>query len=509
MPADPPVPGRAGGDPAPADLAGGDPAPADLAGGDPAPADLAGGDPEIGSPSGAVDAGPVETRTGDQAERPAWRQWLDAPAPMKLALAASLAGILVAFAIKQPCVTHPWSNYFQYRHLCYNDIQPLFYLRGVSHGQVPYKDVFVEYPVLIGSFMYAAGRFLAFLIAHGLPVSYADPAYFVVTAVLLSPFSLAVTLLLRPRVTTGRLLLWAVGTPTLLYSFLNWDLLAVAALTWGMVEVERRRWGWAGIALGLGASAKLYPAFAIPCVALAVLANRDLRALARLAAGFVGSVAAANVPWMIVAFRRWMQIWTWQASRYPDYGTAWYWLGKMADRLRPDNFWNDAHGYGNALGIGGLITFALVTVVTLWVGWRRRSSPEGYPVAGATLALIASFMVISKVNSPQYALWVLPLLVLVQIPWRAIVAYLVSDLVLFVSGFYWFTEFSSTGTPGWERLFELAVFARAICLAWFAISAATRGDRRYPEGYPAPDASRVDASRAPRPEALRPEPVTP
>ena len=402
---------------------------------------------------------------------------------MGLALAAAAVGLLLAFATKEPCVTHSWVNFFQYRHLCYNDIQPLFYLRGVSRGQVPYKDVFVEYPVLIGSFMYVAGRLLALLVHVGLVRTYADPAYFVVTALLLAPFSVAVTLLARPRVTAGRLMLWTLGTPALIYSFLNWDLLGAAGLTWGIVQAERRRWGWAGIALGLGASAKLYPAFALPCVGLVVLSERDWKGARRLTAGFLGAAAAANVPWMIAAFGRWMRIWTWQAGRYPDYGTAWYWLGRMAERYHPSPFWNtNVGGYGTFLGVAGLIAFGLTSITVLWIGWRRRG-PQGYPAAAATLAIIASFMVISKVNSPQYALWILPLLVLVDIPWAEILAYFACDLVLFVSGFYWFTELGVPVAPGWERLFELSVFARAICLVLIALTAMLRGRRAFPVGY--------------------------
>ncbi|GAC1362904.1 MAG: glycosyltransferase family 87 protein [Actinomycetota bacterium] len=407
------------------------------------------------------------------------RHWLGSPASLGVALAATAIGLLLAYLLKEQCVVNGWADNFQYRHLCYNDIQPLFHVRGIDRNLIPYRDIQVEYPVLIGSFMYFAGRVLALAVRVGVASSYNDPQYFTVTAALLAPLSFAVTLLLRKRVPAGRLLLWALGTPTILYSFLNWDLLAAAALVWGLVEVERRHWGWAGIALAVGASAKLYPAFVMPCALLAVLAAGDRRGAKRLVAGFLGATALINVPWMVAAFSRWMGIWRFHATRYPDFGTMWYWIAQWGNNHFPRAWWlTNVGGYGTFVGNAGLVAFGVLSLVIIWVGWRRRKEDQGYPVAAISLALLATFLVVSKVHSPQYALWVAPLLVLVDIPWWQIAGYLAADLVLFVSGFYWFTEFNARGTPGWERLFVYAVFARALFLILVAVRAGRKGRRQ-------------------------------
>ncbi|HEU5002927.1 MAG TPA: glycosyltransferase 87 family protein [Actinomycetota bacterium] len=406
-------------------------------------------------------------------------------ASVGFALLAAAVGLFIAYAMKQPCLSHGWANFFQYRHLCYNDIQPLFYGRKVSTGAVPYKDVTVEYPVLIGSFMYGVGRLLALLVKLNVAGTYSDPQYFQLTAVLLAPCSVAITMLLRPRVTRARLLLWAIGTPTILYSFLNWDLLAVVCLIWGLVEVERKRWGWAGIALGLGASAKLFPGFALPAVFLAVIAVGDRRGARRLVAGFVGTVAAANLPWMVATFSGWMGIWKFQAGRYPDFGTIWYWVARVAAQYSSSPFWESPGGWGGFIGEAGMVGFGLGSLMLLWIGWRRRQEPGGYPVAAVTLGILALFLVLSKVNSPQYALWIAPLLVLLDVPWWQIGFYLATDLLLFVSGFYWFTVPDFPGPSGWQHLFTLAVFARALALLFFVLRAAGRATRLRP-GLPAP-----------------------
>ena len=405
------------------------------------------------------------------------------PAPLGLALGASVLGLAVAFALKEPCTTHAWSNSFQYRHLCYNDIQPLFYVRKVNEGLVPYKDVQVEYPVIIGMFMYGVGRLLA-LISHtfagGGLGSFSDPSYFVLTALLLAPFSVAVTLLLRPRVTAARLMIWAVGTPTLFYSFLNWDLIAVALMVWGLVEVERRRWEAAGVAFGLGFSAKLFPLFLLPGSFLSAVDRGDRKAAVGIVAWAAAALAAVNLPWMIWAWSGWLGVWKFHQQRFPDFGTVWYWLSHLGNSIHPSPWWNNvAGGYGGVVGVGGEVVFALLTFAILWVGWKRRAPAGGYPVAATGLAIVASFMVLWKVHSPQYALWVTPLLAMVDIPWWQVFAYLGADAILFVSGFWWYTVPNpfSPPAPVWEEIFVAAVFLRAGALILIALTAARTGRR--------------------------------
>ncbi|MGH9198240.1 MAG: hypothetical protein ACRD1T_21215, partial [Acidimicrobiia bacterium] len=196
-------------------------------------------------------------------------------ASIPLALGSAFLGLVLAFAIKYPCTTHGWDGY-QYSHLCYNDLQPLYYVRGISRGLVPYRDVQVEYPPLTGSFMDLSGRVLrAIPLESVFPNN--DQGYFRLSALLLAPFAFAVTMLLRKNVAAPRLMLWTLGTPTLLYSFHNWDLIAVAGLAWGLNRFELRRHASSGVGLALGASAKLFPAFAVPAIFASYLTHHIKR----------------------------------------------------------------------------------------------------------------------------------------------------------------------------------------------------------------------------------------
>jgi len=70
-------------------------------------------------------------------------------------VAASVVGMLLAFAQKSPCRAGAWNSYAsQFQRACYTDIYPLYYDEGLSAGTAPYAahpgSHPVEYPVLIG-----------------------------------------------------------------------------------------------------------------------------------------------------------------------------------------------------------------------------------------------------------------------------------------------------------------------------------------------------------------------
>src|SRR5580704_2226339 len=72
-------------------------------------------------------------------------------------LAASVLGMVLAFAEKSPCRSGAWNSYAsQFQRACYTDIYPLYYGEGLAAGKVPYTGHKVEYPVLIGGAMQVA-----------------------------------------------------------------------------------------------------------------------------------------------------------------------------------------------------------------------------------------------------------------------------------------------------------------------------------------------------------------
>ena len=415
------------------------------------------------------------------------------------------AGLVAAFAVKYQCAVHGWADDYQYTHLCYNEIQALFGVRGIQAGLLPYRDTAFEYPVVTGMFMDLAGRVLRGLVRAGVISQNSDPGYLLVSSAMLAPFSLAVTLLLRPRVTARRLALWSVGLPTILYTFHNWDVLAVGGAAWGLAAYERGRLGTAGSALAAGAAAKLYPAFLAPGAVLGRWADGDRRGAVRLIVAFVAVYAAANVPWIVISagepqaapsefpgvelrdpkINGWLKVWLFHADRFPDFWTVWYWVVEHVPQLQDRPPWGES--FKGFVGISSFTLFAGATALVLSWGWRRRNEAGGYPVVAAGLGVVLAFLLTSKVYSPQYALWAVPLLALLDIRYRYVLAYFVSELAVLVTGFRWFTQFDDPES-GWRTLFEVAVWFRALILAallWQSL----RARRLRPSGT-GPEASR-------------------
>ena len=138
-----------------------------------------------------VDApGSTNTRFGGGAERSGPSR----PAALAVALgstsvllAASVLGMVLAFAEKFPCRSGAWNSYAkQFQDACYTDIYPLYYNEGLSAGKVPYTGHPVEYPVLIGGAMQAA----AWLVRN-VSLAIRGREFFDVTVVLLAVCAVA------------------------------------------------------------------------------------------------------------------------------------------------------------------------------------------------------------------------------------------------------------------------------------------------------------------------------
>ncbi|HEX4247220.1 MAG TPA: hypothetical protein VH008_05085, partial [Pseudonocardia sp.] len=76
-----------------------------------------------------------------------------------------------------------------------------------------------------------------------------------------------------------------------------------------------------------------------------------------------------------------------------------------------------------------LLSFALAAGLG-WYRYRTGRSVGGYPWVQVSAAMLAGFLLLHKVHSPQYALWLVPFFVLLRIRWGWVLAYLASDVAI-------------------------------------------------------------------------------
>ena len=368
-------------------------------------------------------------------------------------LACVIGTMALGAATKAPCAPGQWGDLRQYRLLCYTDVVPLLDTEQLRGSRLPFLDACEpvegrncdEYPVLT---MYVMR--LASWIAGD---DYA-PFYWV-NALLLTGFAVAIAVMLY--VANGsRALYFAVAPTLLVYGTVNWDLVAVALATAGLLAFFRRRDRAAGVALGLGAATKLYPALlAVPLIAQRLRERRPDGAIV-LAWTTAGAWLLVNLPFAAAAPTAWLTFFRFNGERGADFDSLWYIACRHLD-LCPST---------RAINLGSFAIF-LVSITAVWAIKVRRH-PD-FPRWTLGLPLLVAFLLSNKVYSPQYGLWLLPWFALALPRLWPFLAFSITDVAVFVTRFSWFGRLQ--GAPGSSQaLFEVMVLVRAAVLIWCVVS---------------------------------------
>ena len=119
----------------------------------------------------------------------------------------------------------------------------------------------------------------------------------------------------------------------------------------------------------------------------------------------------------------------------------WYW------GFRPDSDPDDV-AFQNAVDVLSPTLVLLSFAVAAAVGWWRFRRTGHYPWVAVSAAMLCGFMLLHKVHSPQYTLWLLPFFVLSTVPWGWVAAYLVADAAMGIGIFRWFYALKSGAGAG-------------------------------------------------------------
>lgn len=317
---------------------------------------------------------------------------------------ATLAGGVLAFAQKAGCRAGIWNSYAgQFQAHCYTDIHQLYFTENLYLGQVPYLDHPVEYPVLIGFAMQA----MSWLVGTAGSPYVRVREFYDLTVILLTLFAIAGVL--ATAYLAGRRLRWtallvALAPALILAAFINWDLIAMGLTALGMAAWAARRPVLAGVLIGLAIATKFYPVVLLwPLFLLCLRAGR-LRAFWTMLAAAATAWLAVNLPIALIAPTGWARFYEMNSTRGANWGSIWYFL-------QLEHLFGLANMTLAGLNLAGVLAFALACLL---IAALILLAPRRPRVAQVFFLAVAAFLLASKVWSPQYVIWLVPLAVLAR-----------------------------------------------------------------------------------------------
>jgi uncharacterized membrane protein len=255
-----------------------------------------------------------------------------------------------------------------------------------------------------------------------------------------------------------------------------WPVLLVVSALAALVSGRNRV---AAATLGLAVAAKIFPLVLAPIGLAHVWRSRGRREAVRCALVFVGTVAAVFAPFVALAPHGVLHSITTQTNRplqIESLGAALllavHHLGGIASLHQ-----STSHGSQNLAGPGVAVVAALATALQLtaivWVWLLHVRGRLGLLAAAA--AAVTAFVAFGKVLSPQFLIWLVPLVLLVRrrVAWAVLVAALVLTQVVFPAHYWPYArDFAE-----WE---SWVVLARDLVLValFVALTARARGSPR-------------------------------
>jgi uncharacterized membrane protein len=447
--------------------------------------------PSLDDPAVAGASRLIGGRWGSHAASPTSWWWT----PLRIALGLTILVSVFGYLQKTDCFgPGGYQNEHQYTRLCYADTYALYTAEGLnartnSAGEVtgrvsvPYRDHPVEYPPVMGGLMWAAAELTAFV--HGGPADVAGthaPTFFNLTALGLAICALVSTWTVAQL--AGRRRVWdatmvALSPALFMYAFTNWDLVAVALTGLGLWAWSRSSPTWAGALLGVGIATKLYPVFVL--LALLMLCARAglWRAALKSVGGAVAAVVVCYLPAIFVSrpflfpdsscptahpLAGWRWFLSLSQTRGADWGSVWLVAQHLFSGDPFGRALNKTYACGAAPTWLNTASFLIVLGVVVAVGALVALAPRRPRVPQVALLLVAGFVIFNKVDSPQYALWLLPLVVLARPRWVSVLVWQVSEVLLGAANLYTLIalDHSDQGLP--LDLYLLVIVIRDVVL---------------------------------------------
>lgn len=274
---------------------------------------------------------------------------------------------------------------------------------------LPYWDRFFDYPPGIG---YPAAAFVLLT---------ADPlAYTALWTILTAASAAAVaSMLARSIGATHAIWYWSLSPQLLLLGALNFDVLAIAVFVAAILLARRGHGHLASVALAIGAVTKVFPIAVFPLELVRLWRERGPRIALVALVLFTGTAL--------------LILWPSLAAPFPSTLS----FLNAAERTNFDSIWGIAAAGLEGIGLSEAARWiGFITLVGLIDTYFRRVIPAaraaGDPARAALFAIIA-VLFWSRLYSPQFSLWLLPLFALAGVGLRRYALLSLADVIVFAT----------------------------------------------------------------------------
>lgn len=410
-------------------------------------------------------------------------------APWVVGAALALA-LFLAWAGKAVCVDGE-SGFWALTRYCYSDVTVLWSQRGFDVEALPYAgpppgypiDYTIEYPPLL-----AFGAWLVSLVTDSRAAFFHLNALSFVAAAAASLWyldrALAASRGAGWRRSRWRLLGVALSPGLVLFGMQNWDLWVVLPVAVGLAAATRGRSLTAATWFGIAAAVKWWPALLVvvllagpwaparrgldrwgPVATVRGRFGLDLRPA--VTAG--GVWVALQIPALLVSPTGWWGSVAFHLRRQPNWDSTAMAISQLGQRLLPGGFWGEPYArlwtvVSLILLVGGL-TYVL-----------RRLRHGTLPAENAALVALLLFLLVGKVFSPQFVVWLLPLAVLARVSWTPVLAVEAANAAVWLLYGPWMGLWRE-GEEYWGFLYAAQSMSvvRSLAIAWLIAAALLAG----------------------------------
>ncbi|GAA2201436.1 glycosyltransferase family 87 protein [Sinomonas flava] len=358
--------------------------------------------------------------------------------PERVLIVLTAVAAIIGVVIKGYCRVNGWNTPTHFYATCYSDLPTLFKERGLAEGVLPFftQDALFEYPVIMGLIAGATA-----LLVPGSGVSDARATtYFDINAALITVMWLIAVIATarsnRRRPWDAAML--AIAPGAILSGFINWDMWAVALLALGLLAFARDRPVWAGVFIGLGTATKLYPIVVLGAILVLAVRTGKYRPLLLTVAGTAGAWTAVNLPIFLINPRGWGYFLDFTRERPAGFSSIYFAWNLIAERLH----WImlDAPGINAMVTVSLVVLCAVIAVIALHAPRRPR-------LAQLAFLVVAAFILTNKVYSPQFVVWLIPLLALARPRWRDFLIWMAVEAVHWAAVWMYLGQWTSGGPP--------------------------------------------------------------